>query len=66
VLQVKYKETLVVLLFAFKTDTFATGVFSSRAVQLGCVVNTEDRITMLDADIALRLSPGAIDISARR
>jgi len=63
VLEIEDEETLVVLLFALKTNALATNIASIRTVQLGLVVNTEDGITTIVADVALLLGAVTGDIS---
>lgn len=64
-LDIKDEEALVVLLDALKTNTLATNVASIRAVQLGLVVDTEDGVAAIVANVALFLGAVTGDIPSK-
>ena len=64
-LEIKDEEALVVLLDALKTNTLATDITSIRTVQLGFVVDAEDGITTIVADVALFLGAVTGDIPSK-
>lgn len=65
VLNVKNEKTLVVLRLSLETYAFTTNVAAIRAVQRACVVDAEDSVTVLIADILLLLGCLAVDIPVR-
>ena len=62
VLDIENEEALVVLLFSFKSNTFATDVTSVLVIQHGRVVDAKDSITVIVADVALVMGSLAVDI----
>lgn len=62
-LDVKDEETVVVIFFAFQTDTLTADVTSVSTVEHARVVHTEDSIAIFIADVLLLLGCVAIDVS---
>jgi len=62
VLDVKDEETVVVIIFAFQTDTLTADVTSVSTVEHARVVHTEDSIAIFIADVLLLLGCVAIDV----
>lgn len=62
-LDIEDEETLVVLGLALETNTLTTNISTSSARQFGLVIHAEDSVAIVIADVALRLGPGAVNIS---